>query len=138
MRGAEVLAWCRGRPGATEEFPFGPGTRVFKVAGRLFALTPASPDPASVSLKCDPHFAEHLRREHRGIAPGYHLNKRHWNTVALDGSVPAELVEQLLGHSYTLVVDGLPERVRGALRGAPVTDATTEREAHDPHGAPSA
>ena len=126
MQGAAVLAWCRSRPGAAEAFPFGPDTRVFKVGGRLFAIMPAAPDPGSVSLKCDPGFAEHLRLEHRGIAPGYHLNKRHWNTVALDGSVPAELVEELLGHSYTLVVDGLPKRVREALRGAAAAETATE------------
>ena len=112
-----MLEWCRARPGVTEELPFGPDTRVFKVGGKMFAALPAAADPDRVSLKCEPHFAEHLRAQHPAIAPGYHLNKRHWNTVRLDGSLPAELVEDLLGHSYTLVVDGLPRPQREALRG---------------------
>ena len=111
-----MLAWCRARPGASEELPFGPDTLVFKVGGKMFAVLPATADPDRVSLKCEPRFAEHLRAQHRAIAPGYHLNKRHWNTVRLDGSLPAELVEELLGHSYTLVVDGLPRQRREALR----------------------
>jgi len=116
MDGAAVLRWCRTRPSTTEELPFGPGARVFKVAGKMFALTAAVDDPETVSLKCDPQFAEHLRARHAAIAPGYHLNKRHWNTVRLDGSLPSDLVEELLGHSYTLVVDGLPRRERDSLR----------------------
>lgn len=89
---------------------------MFKVGGKVFALLPATADPDRVSLKCEPHFAEHLRAQHRAIAPGYHLDKRHWNTVRLDGSLAPDLVEELLGHSYTLVVDGLPRRARDALR----------------------
>jgi predicted DNA-binding protein (MmcQ/YjbR family) len=102
----------------TEEWPFGPDARVFKVGGRLFAITESSDDPSTVSLKCDPHFAEHLRSQHPAIAPGYHLNKRHWNTVRLDGTLPEGLVEELLGHSYTLVVDGLPRALREEVRAA--------------------
>ena len=116
MEGRAVLEWCRARPGVSEELPFGPHTRVFKVGGKIFAITQAVDDPRDVSLKCDPLFAEHLRAEHAAVVPGYHLNKRYWNTVLLDGSLPAELVEDLLGHSYTLVVDGLPRRVREDLR----------------------
>jgi predicted DNA-binding protein (MmcQ/YjbR family) len=116
MDGRAVLRWCRARPGVSEELPFGPDTRVFKVGGRMFAVLPATDDPEHVGLKCEPRFAEHLRAEHRAIAPGYHLNKRHWNTVRLDGSLPSDLVEELLGHSYTLVVDGLAKRDRDALR----------------------
>ncbi len=114
MDGRAVLQWCRTRPGATEERPFGPDTLVFKVGGKMFAATQA--EPTTVSLKCDPKFAEHLRARHPAIAPGYHMSKRHWNTVRLDGSLPPDLVEELLGHSYTLVVDGLPRRVRDELR----------------------
>jgi predicted DNA-binding protein (MmcQ/YjbR family) len=116
MDGRAVLEWCRARPGAAEELPFGPDTRVFKVGGRIFAILPADPDPDHVSLKCNPDFARHLRAAHRAIAPGYHLNKRHWNTVRLDGSLAPDLVEELLGHSYTLIVDALPRRVRDGLR----------------------
>jgi predicted DNA-binding protein (MmcQ/YjbR family) len=118
MDGRAVLAWCRTRPGASEEVPFGPATLVFKVGGKMFAAMPATPDPATVNLKCDPQFAEHLRSRHAAIAPGYHMSKRHWNTVRLDGTLPADLVEELLGHSYTLVVDSLPRAVREEVRGA--------------------
>ncbi len=114
MDGLAVLQWCRSRPGATEERPFGPDAIVFKVGGKMFAVT--QPEPSSVSLKCEPYFAEHLRAQHPAIEPGYHLNKRHWNTVRLDGSLPDGLVEELLGHSYTLVADGLPLRERRAVR----------------------
>jgi predicted DNA-binding protein (MmcQ/YjbR family) len=116
MDGCDVLAWCRSRPGAAEEFPFGPDVRVFKVVGKMFAASPPTPDPAHVSLKCEPGFAEHLRSVHPAITPAYHMNKRHWNSVRLDGSLPPDLVEELLGHSYTLVVDKLPKPVREALR----------------------
>src|SRR5256885_10719961 len=116
MDGRAVLAWCRTRPGAAEELPFGPDTRVFKVGGRMFAIAPAAEEPDRVTLKCEPHFAEHLRAQHPAITPGYHTNKRHWNTLRLDGSLAPELVEELLGHSYTLIVDALPRRQRDGLR----------------------
>jgi predicted DNA-binding protein (MmcQ/YjbR family) len=116
MDGAAVLAWCRSRPGTTEERPFGPDVLVFKVAGKMFAACPAEPSPGHVSLKCDPAFAEHLRSEHPGITAAYHMSKRHWNSVRLDGSLPDGLVDELLGHSYTLVLDGLPRKVLEAIR----------------------
>ncbi len=117
MDGRAVLDWCRSRPGVTEELPFGPDVRVFKVWGRMFAGCPADPDPAHVSLKCEPRFAEHLRAEHGAITAAYHMSKRHWNSVLLDGDLPDDLVEELLGHSYTLVVDGLPRRYRALAAG---------------------
>ena len=117
MDGSAVLDWCRSRPGVTEELPFGPDVRVFKVWGRMFALCPAGPDPAHVSLKCEPRFAEHLRAEHSAITAAYHMSKRHWNSVGLDGALPDDLVEELLSHSYTLVVEGLPRRYRALALG---------------------
>jgi predicted DNA-binding protein (MmcQ/YjbR family) len=119
MDGPSALAWCRAQPRATEERPFGPETCVFKVAGRVFAILPGGEAPSTVSLKCDPHLAETLRGDHPdAIIPGYHLNKRHWNTVRLDAGLPAELLRDLLEHSFTLVVDGLPRAVRDELRRA--------------------
>jgi len=115
MNAQAMLEWCRTRPGVTEETPFGPDTLVFKVAGRMFAATQVG-EPTTVSLKCDPQFAEQLRAEHPAITPGYHMSKRHWNTIRLDGDLPPGLLEDLLGHSYTLVVDGLPKSVRESLR----------------------
>jgi predicted DNA-binding protein (MmcQ/YjbR family) len=107
---------CLGRPSAVEEFPFGPETSVFKVGGRMFALTALATRPLTVSLKCEPSLAEALRAEHSAVQPGYHLNKRHWITVTLDGSLPDELVVGLLEDSYELVVAGLPKRERDLVR----------------------
>ena len=117
MDGRAALDWCRSRPGVTEELPFGPDVRVFKVWGRMFATCPSGPDPAHVSLKCEPRFAEHLRAENAAITAAYHMSKRHWNSVRLDADLAHELVEELLGHSYTLVVDGLPRRYRELTLG---------------------
>jgi predicted DNA-binding protein (MmcQ/YjbR family) len=109
-----VIAECRAKPGAVEDYPFGDGVAVFKVGGRMFALVPLGP-PASVSLKCDPEVAVDLRARHAAITPGYHLNKRHWNTVALDGSVPDEELLELIDHSYDLVVARLTRAERDKL-----------------------
>jgi predicted DNA-binding protein (MmcQ/YjbR family) len=110
-----VIAACAAKPGAVEDYPFGDEVAVFKVAGRMFALVPLGPAPGSVSLKCDPDLAADLRRRYAGITPGYHLNKRHWNTVALDGSVPGEEVLELIDHSYDLVVTRLTRAQRDQL-----------------------
>ena len=107
---------CLEKPGATEETPFGPDTLVFKVAGKMFALTDLN-DFESVNLKCDPERAMELREEHEGILPGYHMNKRHWNTVLTNGSVKDALVRELLDHSYGLVVAALPKKVQVQLGG---------------------
>jgi len=114
MTPGQVRDWLRGQPGAVEERPFGPETLVYKVGGKMFGSTHVGGD--TVNLKCDPDWARSLRAEHPGITPGYHMNKQHWNTVRLDGSVSADLVRQLLEHSYTLVVDTLPRPQREALR----------------------
>ena len=115
MTGAAARRWCRGRPGAAETTPFGPDVLVYKVAGKMFAVVDGN--GRSATLKCDPLWAVALRGEHAGIKPGYHTNKRHWNTVVLDGSVPSALIREMLEHSYTLVVDALPRPVREELRG---------------------
>jgi predicted DNA-binding protein (MmcQ/YjbR family) len=110
-----VLKACDGKPGAVEDYPFGDEVAVFKVAGRIFALVPLGGVPASVSLKCDPELAVSLRGRYGGIVPGYHLNKRHWNTVTLDGSVPPGEVLELIDHSYDLVVARLTRAQRRQL-----------------------
>ena len=95
---------CLAMPGAIEDFPFGPENSVFKVAGRIFAISPLhrSP-PLRVSLKCEPALAEQLRASHPAITPGYHLNKRHWNTIVLDGSLDDAMLRDLIEDSYALV-----------------------------------
>jgi predicted DNA-binding protein (MmcQ/YjbR family) len=99
---------CSRLLGAYEDFPFGESVAVYKVGGRMFALL----DAESVSLKCDPGYAEALREQYPAVSPGYHLNKRHWNTVRLDGSVPAEVLDEWIEESYALVVAGLPRGQR--------------------------
>jgi predicted DNA-binding protein (MmcQ/YjbR family) len=113
MDSGELKTRCLGLPGASEEFPFGDEVSVFKVGGKMFALCSldAGP-PLRLSVKCDPELAAQLRSAYPAIRPGYHLNKRHWNTLTLDGSLPDELVTDLLGDSYDLVVASLPKARR--------------------------
>ena len=100
-----------------EEQPFGPEALVFKVAGKMFALVAWQATPLSISLKCDPHLAEMLRTTYAAVKPGYHMNKRHWNTVALDGSIPDEEIKEMIDASYRLVVKGLKKVDRERLLG---------------------
>ena len=112
-----VIAACSAKPGTVEDYPFGDQVAVFKVAGKMFALVPLGDTPGSISLKCDPEFATSLRNSYTGVTPGYHLNKRHWNTLTLDGSVPDEEVLELIDHSYDLVVARLTRAQRNQLTG---------------------
>lgn len=116
MDAETVSKWCLEKPGAWEDRPFGPEPSVIKVGAKMFALIGGA-DPVSLSLKCDPETAELLRQEFAAVKPGYHLNKRHWNTVVLDGSVPEKDVRWMIEHSYMLVVRSLPKRVREELTG---------------------
>ena len=106
---------CLGFPGSSETFPFGPEHSVFKVEGKLFAISALAASPLKVSLKCEPDLAEQLRAAHDAIAPGYHLNKRHWNTVTLDGSVSDAMVRDMVEDSYDLIVAAMPRAVRERL-----------------------
>jgi predicted DNA-binding protein (MmcQ/YjbR family) len=96
-------------PETTEEQPFGPNVDVYKVAGKMFAILAPEDRPPRVSLKCDPLLATELRAEYPAVIPGYHLNKTHWNTVILDGSVPHRELKKMIAHSYERVVIGLPQ-----------------------------
>jgi predicted DNA-binding protein (MmcQ/YjbR family) len=115
MDAAELRDCCTSFRGASETFPFGPETSVFKVVGKIFAISRLAGDPLSVSLKCDPPLAVQLREAHSAIRPGYHLNKQHWNTVTLDGSLPDQMVRDMIEDSYDLVVSRLPESRRRGL-----------------------
>jgi predicted DNA-binding protein (MmcQ/YjbR family) len=115
MNPTELRDHCLSFPGAEETFPFGPDTSVFKVAGKMFALSQLGADSLRVSLKCEPDLAEALRAAHAAVIPGYHLNKRHWNTVIIDGSLPGETVRDLIEDSYDLVVSKLPQARRQSL-----------------------
>jgi predicted DNA-binding protein (MmcQ/YjbR family) len=112
MTGAALRELCLGLRGAREEFPFRPGLSVFKVAGRMFALSALAEEPLRVSVKCDPELGEQLRFTHRSIVPGYHLNKRHWLTVTIDGSLPDALVVNLIEGSHELITANPTRRSR--------------------------
>src|SRR5256885_8806995 len=115
MTPAELRDYCLSFTGAEETFPFGAETSVFKVAGKMFALSQLGAESLRVSLKCEPELAGDLRRAHEAVIPGYHLNKRHWNTVIIDGSLPDRMICDLIEDSYDLVVSRLPAARRSAL-----------------------
>ncbi|MGW5850133.1 MmcQ/YjbR family DNA-binding protein [Streptomyces sp. NPDC055254] len=114
MTPAELRDLCLDFNAAVEEFPFTPETSVFKVLGKVFALVALEAEPLKVNLKCDPEQAVRLRAEHEAVVPGYHMNKRHWNTVTVGGpgALPEGLVRELVEDSYDLVVAGLPKAER--------------------------
>jgi predicted DNA-binding protein (MmcQ/YjbR family) len=111
----EVLELCGNFPGAVEDYPFGDDVAVFKVGGRMFALVPLDEGSGSVNLKCDPDLALELRAVFPAVRPGYHQNKRHWNTVELDGSIDNDELREMIDHSYDLVVSKLPRAERTRL-----------------------
>ena len=115
MDALELRARCVSLRGVEETFPFGPENSVFKVQGKMFAVSRLGQIPLRVSLKCEPELAERLRQAHACVIPGYHLNKRHWNTVILDGSLADQAVADMIEDSYDLVVSGLPRSRRAAL-----------------------
>ncbi|HET6548500.1 MAG TPA: MmcQ/YjbR family DNA-binding protein [Solirubrobacter sp.] len=119
MNSAQLREHCLSFAGAEETFPFGPETSVFKVAGKMFALSALGADSLRVSLKCEPDIAVALRAAHAAVIPGYHLNKRHWNTVIVDGSLPEQMVADMIEDSYDLVVSALPAARRRALGWEP-------------------
>jgi predicted DNA-binding protein (MmcQ/YjbR family) len=107
----EFREYCISKPGVTEEFPFDEWTLVFKVMGKMFALTNLEGN-WSLALKCDPQRAIELREQYPAIQPGYHMNKVHWNTVLMDESLSKKLILELIDHSYQLVVDKLPGKLK--------------------------
>lgn len=112
----EVLRdYCIAKKAVTEEFPFDSDTLVFKVMGKAFLLTSLS-NPDSFNVKCDPEYAIELRERYSEVIPGYHMNKKHWNTVALNGSLPTELLRQFIDDSYELVCAGLTKKDKELLK----------------------
>ncbi len=107
--------YCLSKPMVSEETPFGPDTLVFKVAGKLFALTDIELFE-SINLKCDPEKAIQLREEYPEVIPGYHMNKRHWNTISTSGMIGDDLLKQWIDDSYDLVVKGLPKKIRDEIK----------------------
>jgi len=107
--------YCLKKPAAIETTPFGPDNIVFKVEGKMFALAALDEVPSAVNLKCDPDFALELRDRYEQVIPGYHMNKKHWNTVVLDGVIPEREIRKMIDHSYELVVQSLPKAKREKL-----------------------
>ena len=107
--------YCLKKPAATEATPFGPDDVVFKVEGKMFALADLMDVPPRVNLKCDPDLALELRDRYEQVTAGYHMNKKHWNTVVLDGVIPPAEVRKMIDHSYDLVVRSLPKAKREKL-----------------------
>ncbi|MDP9468940.1 MAG: MmcQ/YjbR family DNA-binding protein [Chloroflexota bacterium] len=105
MQLPELIRCLLAQPGSTETHPFGAEPDVYKVNGRIFAILSRGAEPIRISLKCDPDLAEALRRAYPAIVPGYHLSKRHWNTVTLDGSIPDDELLGMIDHSHELVAD---------------------------------
>ena len=111
----EFREYCIQKKMVTEEFPFDETTLVFKVAGKMFALTDLEGD-FTINLKCEPELAVQLRERYPCVLPGYHMNKKHWNTVVVDGSVSDDLLREWIDHSYERVVYGLPKKIQGQIR----------------------
>ena len=113
---AEFREYCLTKPGATEDTPFGPDVLVFKVGGKMFALAALDEVPTRVNLKCDPDLALDLRDRYEQVGPGYHMSKKHWNTVEVEGGIPAVELRRMIDHSYELVVKSLPKAARAKQR----------------------
>jgi predicted DNA-binding protein (MmcQ/YjbR family) len=111
----EISEFASDLAGVVEEQPFGPDVDVLKVGGKIFAILSPLSSPEAISLKCDPDLAIQLRHQYAAVIPGYHLNKRHWNTVQLDGTIPDDVILRMVTHSYERVIDALPRSVRATL-----------------------
>lgn len=108
----KFIAYCENKAHVSMDTPFGPETLVIRVHGKIFALTGLDEAEFKVNLKCDPEYAIQLREKHDEIIPGYHMNKKHWNTVKFDGKLSDKLLKELVDHSYTLVFNSLPKKLR--------------------------
>ena len=116
MEFEKLRAYLLNKKSATEDFPFGPEVMVFKVMGKMFALIALEESPLRINLKCDPDLAMHFRAMYEAVKPGYHMNKKHWNTVTVEESdVDEETVKELIDHSYDLVYEKLTKKQKALL-----------------------
>lgn len=115
MDAAQFREYCLAKRGATEGTPFGEDVIVFKVGGKIFALVALDEIPATANLKCDPDLALELRDRYEQVRPGYHMNKKHWNTVEIESGIPLAELRKMIDHSYELVVKSLPKVRREKL-----------------------
>ncbi len=116
---ARLRMYCLNLNGAEETWPFGPEVTVFKLAGKMFALCNPDQSPLRINLKCEPELAELLRENYAAVQPGWHMNKRHWNTIVFDGSFSDKEAMQWITDSYDLVVSSLPKKLRAELHEMP-------------------
>ncbi len=110
-----IREYCLSKPAVEETLPFGPDTLVYKVAGKVFLLMGLDETELSFNVKCDPEIAVELREQYASVLPGYHMNKKHWNTIMVDGSVALKQLKEWIDHSYDLVVGSLPKKTRDSL-----------------------
>lgn len=115
MNVESVRNYCLQKKGVTEELPFDENSPVYKVMGKIFAITNLTP-PYSINLKCDPEKAIELRERYDDVTPGYHMNKSHWNTIELSGNIPSKLIKEWIDHSYELVANGLTKKEKAKLK----------------------
>ncbi|MBN2134543.1 MAG: MmcQ/YjbR family DNA-binding protein [Acidobacteria bacterium] len=111
----DLYKYCMSRKGATNDLPFDETTICFRVMGKIFALTDIKDDPPRVNLKSDPELALELREMYTSVIPGYHMNKKHWNTVIIDGSISDSEIEKMIDHSYKLIIKSLKKSDREDL-----------------------
>ena len=111
----QLRDYCLSKKEVEETLPFGPDTLVYKVGGKVFLLTGLDAEQLRFNVKCDPDKAIELREEFPCVLPGYHMNKKHWNTIVVDGSVSTKQLQEWIDHSYDLIVSSLPKRTRGEL-----------------------
>ena len=114
----QIRDYCLKKDGVTEEFPFDEETLVFKVIGKMFLLASLDTIPLQINLKCNPEKAIELREEYEVVQPGYHMNKKHWNTIILDGSIQNKKFLEWIDHSYNLIVEGLRKTDQKKLKKA--------------------
>lgn len=107
--------YCLSKKAVTEDFPFGETTLVFRVKGKIFLLVSLDADPLQFNAKCDPEKAMELREAYDAVKPGYHMNKKHWNTIIIDGSISSKLIKEMIDDSYNLIVQSLPKKIRDDL-----------------------
>ena len=108
----QLREYCLSKPGTEETLPFGPDTLVYKVCGKVFLLTGLDSEEFRFNVKCDPDKAIELREQFSCVLPGYHMNKKHWNTIIVDGSVSSKQLKEWIDHSYELVVESLSKKIR--------------------------
>lgn len=115
MTTEDIIQYCLSKNGTYEDYPFGPEPLVIKVGSKMFILVSVRGGKTHISLKCDPFIAESFRQQYPAVTPGYHLNKQHWNTIAVDGSIPDQELFWMIDHSYDLVLKSLTKAEKESL-----------------------